>query len=98
MNKMDKFLGATVNAWIQMLSTQLKSLFDGSDSSVALLYTLISDSKTFNTRNTTGVVELQPIVEKALWGYMIPVAWKASTQNVLVSLHSYFKYILMICS
>lgn len=74
-----------MTAWITLLSTQLSSLFDGSVDTIDLLYSTIENCKTFNTENTTGVVELQPLVEKALWGYMIPYAWQQSTENILVS-------------
>lgn len=87
-NNLSSFLGDTVSAWIAMLATQLSTLFDGSDDSITLLYSLIENCQTANTGNTTSVLELEPEIEKALWAYMIPVAWAESTKNVLVSVLS----------
>jgi len=85
---MSAFLGATVTAWSDILTLQLKTMFDGSDASISTLYTLIDDTNLAFSQNTTSVTDLMPKIEKALLGYMIPVAWSLSTLNVLVSLHS----------
>lgn len=82
---MSAFLNATVDAWFQLLANQLTSLFDGSDASIAALGAVIDNTAVAFAVNQPTIRELQPILEKALYGYMIPSAWNASTLNVLVS-------------
>lgn len=84
-NQISKFLDDTVQSWIQLVELQLKTLFDGSDASIDTLYSIINNAAVAFSQNTTSAADLKPIVEKALYGYMIPNAWAASTLTVLVS-------------
>ncbi|KAE9964378.1 hypothetical protein EG328_010498 [Venturia inaequalis] len=68
----------------QLLANQLTSLFDGSDASIATLGAVIDNTAVAFAVNQPTIRELQPILEKALYGYMIPSAWNASTLNVLL--------------
>lgn len=84
-NKISDFLDDTVQSWIQLVKLQLKTLFDGSDASIEALYSIIDNAAVTFSQNVTSAADLKPIVEKALYGYMIPNAWAASTLTVLES-------------
>ena len=93
-NDLTSFLGNTINVLTNMTRVRLKKIFDGSDSSMAELYTLIKDCGAQNAALPAGASAdaAEPILEQALWLYMIPIAWARATGGGVVSFRSHREF------
>jgi hypothetical protein len=85
-------MGQVVGAWQDITATALQTLFDGSDSSISTLTTLLSDGKLIEggwssmptgEPNATGN-SINHMIAKAFFGYAIPALWSAAGTHAFI--------------
>ncbi|KAI1073202.1 hypothetical protein LB507_010805 [Fusarium sp. FIESC RH6] len=88
--KMDSFanyMGSVVKGWQQNNINTLYWIFNGTDESIPVLWSIISDGKLleYNSKTALGHDEsLQTNIEKAFYGYTIPILWNMTQANAFV--------------
>ncbi|KAH8903098.1 hypothetical protein BR93DRAFT_941010 [Coniochaeta sp. PMI_546] len=82
-NDITSFLGDTIQTMKNLTMVRLRNIFNGSDASMGELYKLIDHCAAI--QGAQGVESARdaavPLLEQALWVYMIPVAWKRSSKG-----------------
>ncbi|KAF2111869.1 hypothetical protein BDV96DRAFT_602899 [Lophiotrema nucula] len=75
--------GAVANFIANQAISQVGStLFNGSDASIAALFSLIDNGQVMEPPSLPTAVELQSYVSKAIYGFLIPQAWGLSNKPI----------------
>lgn len=81
-NKLSDNMNGMVTTWQQTVNTLNTQMFNGSAASINALYSLISNGKMLSGDVAISDETAQAAVEKTVYGYMIPQAWKLSNTHL----------------
>ena len=71
-----------VQVWQQTIDQLNTQLFNGSAASIDALHAFITNGKMLSGDVVISDQDAQAPIEKTIYGYMIPQAWKLSNTNV----------------
>ncbi|RDW87891.1 hypothetical protein BP5796_03585 [Coleophoma crateriformis] len=83
-NTLSDFISTAVGLWVQNIEDLNSAIFDGTNTT--LISTLINDGLSLDGNSATSgasTASIQTTMERALYGYLLPEAWAASTDGDL---------------
>lgn len=81
-NDLQKNLGIMIGGWEQTLDVYNKQIFNGSDSSITRLQNQIKDGQVLSADFAIDTQQVQTLMAKAIYGYLIPQAWSLSNKDI----------------
>ena len=81
-NDLSTNLGNIVRLWSTAVDKSNAELFNGSDSSIELLYNTITKGKVLGASYSEDLLSTQTAIEKAIFGILIPQAWHLSNEGI----------------
>ena len=82
MNTLDANLRQLVQHWSTSVDHANKALFDGSDKSIQLLHDTTTQGKVLDASFGVDTATVQTAIETAIFGYLIPQAWRLSNKDL----------------
>ncbi|KFY89077.1 hypothetical protein V500_05953 [Pseudogymnoascus sp. VKM F-4518 (FW-2643)] len=83
-NDIAKTLGKVVSAWYSTVDVFNQHLFDGSQSSIDELTSMISDGKMVERPGTVSDLDIQAYLERAIFSILMPRAWELGGTVVFI--------------
>ncbi|KAH0499605.1 hypothetical protein TgHK011_006785 [Trichoderma gracile] len=83
-------VGQVFSGWVTVIENQLYTLFDGSESSVKLLGSMIANGHLLECNGTSpadgydSTSQLESFIQKAFYAFAIPALWTVSGTNAFV--------------
>ena len=84
-NTLSTNLGLLITGWGNAVEVYNQQIFNGSDPSIASLQKLIQDGKVLSADFQVDTQQVQNIMTKAIYGYLIPQAWSLSNKDINVA-------------
>ncbi|EXV01258.1 chitinase (glycoside hydrolase family 18) [Metarhizium robertsii] len=83
------YMGQALSAWADLSERTVKKIFDGSDESIELLTSLLSDGKLIVGKDSKlpgagGNAALKTLIGKAFFAYAIPAIWSVSGMSPFI--------------
>jgi hypothetical protein len=81
-NRIDDNMNGMVQTWLQTIDSLNTNLFNGSAASIDSLHGLITNGQMLSGNTVISDQDARAPIEKTIYGYMIPQAWKLSNTAV----------------
>ena len=81
-NDLSKNLGIMVQGWYTTIDVYNKQLFNGSAPSIQNLQGQIENGKVLEAGFSEDELDVQTLMTKAIYGYLIPQAWALSNEEI----------------
>jgi hypothetical protein len=89
MDSFASFMGSVIKGWRKLNEKTLYWIFDGTDEAIEVLWSIISDGKLLEYEGSGESTDsqdedLETTIEKAFYGYTIPMLWNITEKHAFV--------------